>query len=304
MNLRQLEYLVAIAEEGSFTRAAARLHVAQPSLSQQIKTLEAEVGGALLERLPTGVRLTAAGRAFLADAQAATAHADRAMREAREALGLQAGELEIAMVASIAYGVLPPAFERWRTLHPATTLALREYTHSDALADAVRAGVGDVAVGPRLRDWSGPVVTLGWEQYVAVLPSSDPLAGRRTPVALEALADRDWVLFAPELGLSEVVRYACARAGFTPRPAVQTGQVGAAAHLAAAGLGVAILPDNIVPAGLAADVRPLESPVADEFVAFSRGEWTPAAAAFVDVVRELTSERRLPSRPAPSRRGR
>jgi DNA-binding transcriptional LysR family regulator len=271
------------------------LHVAQPSLSQQIKALEVEVGGALLERLPTGVRLTPAGRAFLAEARAATAHSDRAMREARQALGLQTGELEIAMIASIAYGILPPAFERWRTLHPATTLALREYTQRDALADAVRTGAGDVAVGPRPRDWSGPLISLGWERYVAVLPSSDPLAGRRTPLALEALADRDWVLFAPEHGLSAAVRYACARAGFTPRPAVQTGQVAAAAHLAAAGLGVAILPDNVVPAGLAAHVRPLEPPVAGEFVAFARREWTPAAAAFVEVVRALAGERRRPS---------
>src|SRR5260370_1664876 len=96
MNLRQLEYLVAIADEGSFTRAAERLLVAQPSLSQQIKSLERELGGQLLERLPTGVRLTAAGKAFMADARLAVTHSARPARSPRSALSLEAGELELA----------------------------------------------------------------------------------------------------------------------------------------------------------------------------------------------------------------
>jgi DNA-binding transcriptional LysR family regulator len=205
MNLRQLSYLLAIADDGSFTRAAERLFVAQPSLSQQIKSLERELGGPLLERLPTGVRLTAAGKAFLPEARAAVAHAERARRNARSAMGLEAGELEVATVTSVAFGVLPPAFERWRERYPGTTIALREYTHRRALDDAVRLGVGDISVGPRPPLWPGPVVTLGWEEFVAVLPASDPLAKSQRPVALEALAERDWVLFGPDHGLSELI---------------------------------------------------------------------------------------------------
>src|SRR5437667_3841547 len=108
MNLRQLQYFLTIADEGSFTRAAEQLLVAQPSLSQQIKALEHELGGPLLEPLSKGVRLTAAGKAFLPEARAAVTHADRARRNARSALGLQAGELEVATVTSVAYGLLPP----------------------------------------------------------------------------------------------------------------------------------------------------------------------------------------------------
>ena len=129
MNLRQLQYFMAIAEEGSFTRAAERLLVAQPSLSQQMKSLERELGGQLLERLPKGVRLTAAGKVFLTDARVSVAHAERATRAARSALGLEAGELEVATVTSVAFGVLPPAFELWHTRYPATTISLREYQH-------------------------------------------------------------------------------------------------------------------------------------------------------------------------------
>src|SRR5258706_9209047 len=101
MNLRQLHYLVAIAEEGSFTRAAEQLFVAQPSLSQQIKSLEHELGGPLLERVPTGVRLTAAGKAFLPEARAAVTHADRARRNARSALGLEPGRIQGAPACSL-----------------------------------------------------------------------------------------------------------------------------------------------------------------------------------------------------------
>src|SRR5882757_6518936 len=176
MNLRQLQYLVAIADEGSFTRAAERLLVAQPSLSQQIKSLEHELGGPLLERLPTGVRLTAAGSAFVAEARAAVTHAERAARNARSAMGLQAGELEVATVTSVAFGVLPPAFENWHGRYPRMRITLREYTHRQALDDAVRTGVGDIAVGPRPLQWAGPLVELGWEEFVAVLPTTDPLA--------------------------------------------------------------------------------------------------------------------------------
>src|SRR5436190_10454416 len=116
VNLRQLEYFVVIAEEGSFTRAAERLLVAQPSLSQQIGALEAELGGALLERLPRGVRLTMAGQNFLPDARAAISHANRARRSVRMALSLESGQLEIATITSAAAGILPSALRRWQEL--------------------------------------------------------------------------------------------------------------------------------------------------------------------------------------------
>ena len=216
MNLRQLNYLVAIADEGSFTRASEQLLVAQPSLSQQIKSLERELGGPLLERLSTGVRLTAAGKAFLPEARAAVAHAERARRDARSVLALEAGEIEIATVTSVAFGVLPVAFEHWHDRYPETTITLREYTHRRALEDAVHLGVGDVAVGPRPPGWHGPVVELGWEEFVAVLPASDPLAQNKRPIALEQLAERDWVLFGPDHGLSELILDACAARASRP----------------------------------------------------------------------------------------
>jgi DNA-binding transcriptional LysR family regulator len=138
VNLRQLRYFVTIVDEGSVTRAAERLYVAQPSVSQQIKALEAELGGLLLERIPTGVRLTEAGKAFLGDARAALRYSDRAADSARSVLGLHAGELEVATVTSMAYGLLPGVFARWQEAHPGPSLRLREYSHRDSLYGAVR----------------------------------------------------------------------------------------------------------------------------------------------------------------------
>src|ERR1700712_4617766 len=109
--LRQLEYLVTIVDQGSFTRAAELLHVTQPALSHQIRALERTAGGPLLERLPRSVRLTPTGRAMLPHARPALADADRARCAARQAAGLDTGELQIATLYSISLGVLPAALK-------------------------------------------------------------------------------------------------------------------------------------------------------------------------------------------------
>src|SRR5919198_2779626 len=102
MNLRQLECFVAVAADGSFTKAARRLKLSQPSLSQQIRRLEGELGGPLIERLPRGLRLTVAGTAFLPQAQAAVRAAERGAASARAALGLEAGGVGGAVFLSVA----------------------------------------------------------------------------------------------------------------------------------------------------------------------------------------------------------
>src|SRR3954469_17881603 len=109
ISLRQMEYVVAVVEEGSFTRAAQRLFVSQPALSHQIKALEQSVGGALLERQPQSVQLTPMGRAFLPHATATVHAAEEARRAARAVGQLDAGDLRIATLHSIALGVIPAA---------------------------------------------------------------------------------------------------------------------------------------------------------------------------------------------------
>src|ERR1700674_3852065 len=129
--LRQLEYLVTVTELGSFTAAAAVLHVSQPALSHQIAVLERAVGGRLLDRLPRSVRLTPAGRALLPHARAALLAATRADTAARQATGAEVGELHIAAVYSISIGVLPAALRAWRRRHPGVRIGLHEYRHGN-----------------------------------------------------------------------------------------------------------------------------------------------------------------------------
>ncbi|MGI8715980.1 MAG: LysR family transcriptional regulator [Solirubrobacteraceae bacterium] len=288
MNLRQITYLLAVVEEGSFTRAAQRLSVAQPSLSQQIRALERELGGPLLERMPNGVQLTATGHAFVPEARSCAAHAARAAQAARTALGAPSRQLELATVTSMAVGILPATLARWHRQHADTAVYLHEYRHRRELHEAVRGGLGDLGFGPRPSNWTGPITPVGWEEFVIVLAPHDPLANPGGgSLALESLADCDWVLLEPGHGLAEVAQRACARAGFVPRAAVRTGQVTAAAQLAAAGLGPTLLGSHAVPAGLDAVLMRVRPRLVREVVAFTRSAWSPAAEQFLELIGRL-----------------
>jgi DNA-binding transcriptional LysR family regulator len=286
--VRQMTYWLAVVEEGSFTRAAARMHVSQPSLSQQIRALEDELGGDLLERLPRSVRLTPGGKAYLPHARTAVNSTERAVRSAREALQLQTGELEISTVRSIASGLLPDLISAWRVRFPGTFVRLHEFTHRKLAEDSVREGLSDMGIGPPPRDWRGPVRRLGWEEFKLVLPAGDPL-GVHEAVPLDALRDREWVMFDQDNGLYDVVAQACAQAAvapFKPSHAVLTSQVEAAARLASAGVGPALVPENSIPHGVNGCVLRVDPPLGRELTVYSRAEWAPLASAFVDVMRE------------------
>jgi DNA-binding transcriptional LysR family regulator len=289
VNLRQLEYLVAIAEDGSFRAAAHRLHVAAPSISQQVRLLELELGGPLLERLPRGARLTPAGRAFLPEARSALLAAQRAQRAGRAALTLELAEIEIATVLSLAVGLLPAAIQRMCDAHPGMSVRLHEYAHRDGLSDALDAGVADIAVGPMPQPGrSGPEVFLGHESFVAIVGRRHRAFQSASPIRLGSLADDGWILFPASHGLRDVVLTICASAGFTPRDAVRTAQVEAAARLAAAGVGVAIVPANIVPPDLDEHVRLTDPPIFRRLGAYTRVEWSPQADALIAALEDTT----------------
>ncbi|MFF4342619.1 LysR family transcriptional regulator [Kitasatospora sp. NPDC001540] len=283
--LRQLEYLVTVVDTGSFTRAAGRLHVTQPALSHQVRALEGALGGPLLERLPRAVRLTPLGRAVLPHARAVLADAGRLHAAARRATGLEEGELEVAAVHSVALGLLPPVLRAWRARHPGVRVRLREYPHEELLRAATAAGRADLAVGPLLDDWEGPVRELGVEEFALVLPADDPLAAAPGGVLpLAALAERDWVHYAPGHGLAEVLDAACARVGFLPRAAVRTEQTSAAPVLAAAGLGPALVPATVLPPALDAAVLRPDPPVRRPLAAYTRSRPDRLTTAFTDLL--------------------
>jgi DNA-binding transcriptional LysR family regulator len=285
VSLRQLEYLVTVVDTGSFTRAAEQLHVTQPALSHQMRALEQGLGGPLLERLPRAVRLTPMGRAMLPHARAALADAERARCAARLASGTTAGELQVATVYSVSLGVLPPALRVWRRDRPDVDVRLIEFRHADELRDAMAAGEADVALGPVPPGWPGPVRTLGVEEFVVVLPADGASEDDATGVVdLATLADCAWVHYAPGNGLAELVDTTCAAAGFRPRAAVRTEQTAAAPILAAAGLGPALVPANVLPARFDGRVLRPSVPVRRTLAAYTRAAPDPLTAAFIETL--------------------
>lgn len=283
--LRQLEYLVTVVDTGSFTHAAELLHVTQPALSHQMRALETSLGGPLLERLPRTIRLTPLGRAVLPHARAALKDADRLRSAARRAAGLDGGELEVATVYSVSLGVLPPVLRAWRHKHPGVRIRLREYPHAGQLQAAMAAGQADLAVGPTPHRWEGPVRDLGVEEFVIVLPADDPLA-TSTPaaIALSTLADREWVHFATGNGLAGLLDQACANAGFQPKVAIRAEQTSAVPLLAAAGLGPALVPANIVPRAFDGIALRLDPPLRRTLTAYTRTRPDPLTTAFAELL--------------------
>jgi len=289
MNIRQLACFVAVVDEGSFTRAARAIGIAQPSLSQHIRALEQELNGRLIERLPRGIALTPAGRTLLPEARAAVRAVERGRRGVRASLALEGGELEVATVLSMAVGLLPRYIRIWHERYPDVGIRMQEFRHRALLEDAVLKGVADFAIGPLpARTWDGPLDVISWEEFVVVVPPADPLAGRHS-IRLEELADREWVLYHQDHGLAGILEETCRRAGFSPRGSVRTSQAEGAARLASAGLGPALVPDNIVLPGIEGSVLRLRPRLIRDVAAYARTEWSPTAAAFIDV---LGSERR------------
>ncbi|GAA3316143.1 LysR family transcriptional regulator [Arthrobacter ramosus] len=287
-----MEYFVGVAELGSFSRAAESLNVTQPGLSQQVQQLEREIGTQLIERLPRSVVLTEAGRAYLPHAKAVLRLSRQAQRSALNAVRGEAGDLEIATVTSIGGGIMPQAFSRWRPQYPDVRVRLHEYGRCDTLRREVEGGTGDIAIGPMPANWNGPVVSLGIEEFVVVLPPNDPLAS--TPiVALEDLADRPWVQFPADHDLREMTDALCLTAGFKPRGAVETSQLETGARLAASGFGAILLPEYFVHDGLDAAVRPLKDPFVRELAAYARSEFSLIAQSFIDEIELRPSRQRL-----------
>jgi DNA-binding transcriptional LysR family regulator len=284
ITLRQLEYFVTVVDEGSFTAAAELLHVTQPGLSHQIQALERELGGPLLERLPRSVRLTPAGRTALPHARASLAHADRASSAARRASGVDAGELHVGTLFSISVGVLPKALRSWRLNYPDVQVRLVEFRRTQDLIAAMEAGQADLAVGPTPPEWNGPVEIIGTEEFViAAAPDADlPVQGRT--VRLADLATHEWVHFTPPSGLSDILNAACKAAGFEPHAAVRTEQAPSALTFALEGLGLTLIPGNVIPPEFPGLVLWPDPPVNRELSVYTRVRPDPITAAFVAAI--------------------
>jgi DNA-binding transcriptional LysR family regulator len=236
--LRQLRYFVAVAEEGSLTRAAARLHIAQQSLSQQIRTLEAQLGVTLFERSSRGVTLTDVGAVLLREARPVLARADRAVEAVRRAARGEQGELRVGFLSTVANYLMPPVVRAFRERHPGVALHTEDLTIA-ALVAALRDGTLDAGLSrpPRVDDLATEVVLR--EPVAAVLPEGHRLAGR-AELTLADLADEPWVLTPRSSWPPWHRRFDedFARAGFRPRVVQRSTTPQGLLALVAAGVGV------------------------------------------------------------------
>lgn len=285
MELRHLRYFVAVAEELHFRRAAERLHVVQPTVSQQIKKLESELGVMLFLRDKRRVALTSAGRAFLEEARRTLDDAERAKIAARRAALGKTGRLRVGYVDGAVFFCLPAILRQYRERYPEVDLQITEMSRrrQQKALEHGELDVGFYAFREGEGDFTAELVDA--QPLLAVLPANHA-AAVENPLALARLRNEPWVLFPPSLRSRylELVLEACTAAGFSPRVEQEASQVNTLAALAGAGFGVTLLPESVVKTPRDdIVVRSLEgtAPVLPLHVVWRTADLPPAAATFV-----------------------
>lgn len=255
MDERRLRYFLAIAEEGGVTRAARRLHIAQPSLSQSLQTLERELGVALFDRVGRGVRLSAAGQALVGPARQALRSIEAARNAVGEVSALLAGVLEIAALPTLAVDPLAELVGRFRTEHPGVRVRVREAESATGMSTLVRDGDCELGLAHLPLPQEGLIAAeLGVQELLFVLPASVELpseraeqlapgvAQRRRAVSPAALADVPFIVSPPGTSTRMLLEGAMEAAGVVAAIAVETDAREAIVPLVLAGAGGALLP--------------------------------------------------------------
>ena len=289
MELRQLEYFVAVAKHRHFGRAAESVYVTQPALSQQVQRLEAELGIALLRRTSRGVELTPAGEDMLGRAEAILAEVAKARGAMDEHAGVVRGAVRVAATTADALR-LPDVLANFHREHPGVRLALRHASPSEVL-ELVRRGAVDLAV-----------LSLGGESVdgLTVTPLPDePLRAIAAPdesfravaISVEDLRGRPFVLGEPGTALRATVMAACQEHGFSPVPLLEVSDPATVRFLVSAGLGVSLVPQSWLdqpgpPVSVAALIEPAPR---HALSLLSAGELPPAGRLLKDAL-ELSLE--------------
>ncbi|HEY3727626.1 MAG TPA: LysR substrate-binding domain-containing protein [Solirubrobacteraceae bacterium] len=295
MELRQLRYLVALAEERNFTRAAASEHIAQPALSQQIRRLEAELGLALVERTTRRVSLTDAGELLMVRARRILAELEAAETELQALRGMYTGHVTIGAMHTMGPVDLSLALALFHERHPHVDFTVREQT-SEEMAEMLRVDELDLAflsVTERVESHGLGLHQLVSEELVAVLPRQHRL-GKRRQVRMAELAEDSFISFRDGSRLRELLVGAGRDAGFAPRVTLESNESERVRRLVARGLGVAVLPrSDAVGPGAEVCVASLVAPTLrrDITLAWREGRrHAPAAAEFLELARETFTE--------------
>jgi DNA-binding transcriptional LysR family regulator len=308
MDLRQLRYLVALADERHFTRAAARLHVAQPALSQQIRRLEDELGLPLVDRTTRRVALTDAGLLLVDRARRALAEVDAARAELEDLVGIRSGRVVIGAMQSLGPFDLSLLLAEYHAEYPAVELIVQEEI-SDSLLAMLRADAVDMAflsLAESVEPGALEALPLLAEPLVVLLAPDHRLAARKQ-VRFADLREEDFITFREGAALRRIVVSAAHDAGFEPHIGFETNEVQRARAMASRGLGVAVVPESDGHShGPPVAAIPLHRPALtrDVTLVWRRDRrHTPAARAFLELARS-TDRTGAPARPPAPRRSR
>ncbi|MFK4083995.1 LysR family transcriptional regulator [Kribbella sp. NPDC020789] len=287
MSLRQYEYALAVAEHGSVTAAAEALHVAQPSVSQQIRGLERELGVKLFARTPSGLVPTVVGRSFLREAQVAVSASRRARATARAGAEELEGELVVAVQLGFGTRQLPGALSALRRRFPRLEVTVFEEQSSAELDRLCGRGVLDLSLMAACDRSPADAHHLGVEEFVVVLPPGHPeLAGES--VELRDLKAEPWLRFDRDSALDAVLVNVLRDNDLSPTTAARVSQTATAVRWAAHGLGVTLVPASAVPDGHEHLVRRVSPTVTQPVIAVLRQDAGPAETALLDLLRQET----------------
>ncbi|MEI6713654.1 MAG: LysR family transcriptional regulator [Verrucomicrobiota bacterium] len=302
MEIYQLQYFLEVAQTRNFTRAAERLHIAQPALSEQIRRLEEELGTKLIDRGRRESVLTAAGKVLAERASGLLDQLESTKRAVQDIVGLRAGRLVLGAIPSVSACVLPPVVAEFRHRYGQVELLLVEGT-SESVAEWVEAGRVDVGIvqlpvsGERLVS-----VELLRERFVLLVDQSHRLVCRKK-IAVEDLAGEQFVFYKGRARDSALE--ACRLAGFVPKIACESGELETVRSLVAAGLGVAILPEL---AGKQDRSNCVSIPIVDpnlmrtlSVIRSDRRAESPASIAFTELLGMSTSTTRRSAKRGPTR---
>lgn len=246
MELRHLRYFMAVAEEMNFTRAAKRLHIAQPPLSQQIRKLEEELQVLLFFRTKRRIELTHAGRVFLEETQRILQSTEQAVHAARQASRGEIGRLVIGFMSSAPFTLLPSVLRSFREHSPGVGLTLHELPIRDQI-DALRKERIDVGfLRPPLAAADLASETIVREPFVVAVPAQHPLA-KQASISIKALAGEPLIMFPQHLGpeFHGLIIGLCQQGGFSPTVAQEATEMHTVVGLVSAGIGIAVVPASV-----------------------------------------------------------
>ena len=290
MDLRQLRYFQAVAEELSYSRAAERLHVAQPALSRVVQEMEAELGTALLDRNRRKVSLTPAGKVLLREAAILFDRWEESMRRVRRTAAGEEGELRLGYIGPPTQPFLGRLLHEYRRRYPRVSIHLEERTPErvwEMLAKG-RLSAAFTRPVPTSEALGLRTILLRDERLGAVVPLAHPLAQRKT-LSWRQLASEPLVVLARRegVGLHDAMLSSCRQAGFSPRLAYTPSLIGTVLSYVEAGAGVGIVPESVVTAGMPVKFTLLK-PIASVplVLVWQEDEDTPAVQRFRELVLE------------------